>query len=250
MKTAAAHTPSRSSSAASRRQCGRTFTESSRKTGAPTASLDGGPGLAPDPLHHRPAAADQDRLLRLGLADQLGLDRAVRPRPRLDRLHQHGDRVRHLVAGQLQGALAHELGDRGARATGRSSCRAGTRPAPRAAAPAGRRAARRRRRRCGALIGCTACGLAERGRLGQRRHDLRSAPRPSILLTAMTHGGAPGREHARGDVAVAGPDRRARVEHEQRGVGVGQRLVHRALHALGQPVEGLLEPGQVDHDEL
>src|SRR5690349_2399880 len=70
--------------------------------------LDGGPGLAADPLHHRAAAADQDRLLRLGLADELGLyDGAVAPRH--DRLDEDGHGVRYLVAGQLERPLADEL---------------------------------------------------------------------------------------------------------------------------------------------
>ena len=66
------------------------------------------------------------------------------------------DRVRHLVAGQLERLLADELGDRARRPSGRSRPRAGSRAGPPAAGARGRRAARRCRPSSSRETGCSA----------------------------------------------------------------------------------------------
>ncbi len=54
----------------------------------------------------------------------------------------------------------------------------------------------------------------------------------------------------RGDESVARPDALLAVEHQQRGVGVGQLLLHAPGHARGQRVARALHAGQVDEHHL
>ena len=69
------------------------------------------------------------------------------------------------------------------------------------------------------------------------------------MLTATTTGTPAPRERV-GDEAVARADALLAVEHDQRGVGVGELALDAALHALGQRVARALDAGQVDEHEL
>ena len=68
--------------------------------------LDLGPGAGADLADHRAPLADEDLLLRLGLDEHERAQELLLELVELDR-----DRVRHLVARQLQRLLADQLGD-------------------------------------------------------------------------------------------------------------------------------------------
>ena len=76
------------------------------------------------------------------------------------------------------------------------------------------------------------------------------AGRHAVDLVERDHGGPTAGQHARRDEAIARAGLVARVEHEQHRVDVGEALVDRALHLLGERVARALEPGQIGQDEL
>ena len=90
----------------SRRHFGRTLTCSSRNTGCADERLHLGACPRADLAHHRALLADEDPLLRLGLDVDEGAHAVVLELLDLDR-----DRVRDLLARQLERLLADDLGD-------------------------------------------------------------------------------------------------------------------------------------------
>jgi len=85
-------------------------------------------------------------------------------------------------------------------------------------------------------------------RLGQRRNGARAVE--PIDLVERGDGAHAGVPDGVGDEAVAGADLLLAVEHEQRDVGVAERALDAALHALGERVARTLDAGQVDEHEL
>ena len=201
--------PRRSSIASSRRHFGRTFTCSSRKTGWPSSALDLGPGARADLLHDRAALADDDLLLRLGLDEDRSRGRPSRPSSSTSTEIACGTSSRV----SCERLLADELGDLHLERAGRCAARAGSTPAPRAAARRARRAARRRRRP-------SSRSRVERVEVAELRRRSASASamcpgfRRSTLFSG-DHDRHAEREDALRDEAVAGADPLARVEHEE-----------------------------------
>ena len=138
-----------------------------------------------------------------------------------------GERVRHLLAGQPQRLLAHELARSAPRAACRSPRPAGTGTGPPAAARRGRRGAPSIPSPVFALTGWSAWKSPSSSR---RLHLLGDVSRlEPVDLVDHDHDRDAEREDVPRDVAVAGADPLARVDHEQRHVEiVGDRLARRA----------------------
>ena len=165
----------------------------------------------------------------------------------LDLLDLGGDRVRHLVARQLDRLLPHELGDL---LLGRE-----IRPLLR------REVLRPFREEPDELVaklphpvpGLRADGM-ERVEVAEPRSRLHLGGDVTRLqavdLVERDHDRHPEREDPSGDEPVARADSIPCVEHEQYGVDVLEGRVDRTLHVLGQRVARTLEPGEVGQHEL
>ena len=149
--TAAARGPSRSSVASSRRQCGRTLTISSRKTGWPSSCSISGRARVPISLITEPPLPTT-----ICFCDSVSTSRCARSDLLVELLDLDRDRVRHLVAREPERLLADQLGDLRPRRSDRCAAPAGSRAAPRAAARRARRAARAMPSPVFALTGCSA----------------------------------------------------------------------------------------------
>ena len=113
----------------SRRQRSFTFTRRSRKTGRPSSNSISGRARVADLPDHAAALADEDPLLRA-----VSTSTEADTRPPVDLLDLHRDRVRHLLARELERLLPHELGDAALERLVGQSRRPGSRAGPRAAA--------------------------------------------------------------------------------------------------------------------
>src|SRR5437868_12523860 len=203
----------------------------------PEERLDLGTGACADLAHHAARAADDDLLLRLGL------DVDHRPhRPLDDLLDLDRDRVRQLVAGQLERLLADELGDLHVVLDVR--------------AHVGREVERPFRQELHELVAELADAVAglrahgmQRLEVAERRsgvHLLGNVPGlEPVDLVERDHDPHAEGENAFGDEAVAAADPVAAVEHEQHALDVLERPVDGALQVLGQQVARLLEAGPV-----
>ena len=200
--------------------------------------LDLGPGTHADLAHHRALLADEDLLLRLGLNDDVDAHDLA-----FQLLDNGGERVRHLLARQVQRLLAHELADL---LLGRDIARLAGREV-------GRAFAEQRRDVVAELAdavardrahGMQGLELAELGGGHHLRGDV-AVLQPVNLVEHDDHRLAHG-EDAVGDEAVTGADALAGAEHEEDRVHIGKGAVDRVLHALGQRVERALEARQVD----
>src|SRR5207302_1274908 len=88
--------------------------------------------------------------------------------------------------------------------------------------------------------------------LGRRRNRLGDllGPHPVGLVDHYQAWRRPWPQHRAGDVAIPRADALGPVQRQHDGVGVGERLLHRPLHPLRQPVEGLLHAREVDQHHL
>ncbi len=85
------------------------------------------------------------------------------------------------------------------------------------------------------------------GRRAARRQHLAA---DDVDLVQDGDVGRAGRSDRLGDVAVAAARRLGGVQHEQRGVDLGQGGVDRGLHAARERVEGPLKARQIEQHEL
>ena len=234
--------PRRSIIFGSRRHFERTLTTSSRNTGCPTRRSTS--GRAREPISRTIAPFLPTRM---PFCDSVSTSRNGPHDLVADLLDDDRDRVRHLVAGEVERLLADHLGDAVlGRQVGRLVEREVERPfreevdevvaqLPHAVLRHGAHRVQR-------------VEVAERRRRLHLRRDV-AVLEPVDLVERDDHRD-PEREHAAGDVAVAGADPVARRDDEQDDVDVLERRVDRVLHPLGQRVHRALEAGQVGEHEL
>ena len=218
--------------------------------GAPSSRSSSRARGRADRLDHPPAGADQDALLGLGLDPDAARGRrsgrrAAARSPRRSTSTACGTswKVRRRTCSRTSSAsstcsrlVGAVLGREEERPLGHAASR-GARAAPPRPSPVR------------AETGKTSLAGSRAPRPRPATATVRARSSRSTLLTATTTG-TPARARALGDEAVARADALLAVEHEQRGVGVGQLALDAPLHALGQRVARALDAGQVDEHEL
>jgi hypothetical protein len=204
--------------------------------------LDLRPRPGADLADHRALLADEDLLLRLGLDEQEGAQELVVELVDLD-----GDRVRHLVARQLERLLPDQLDDALlARLVGRELAREMRLPLRQEVDEVGPELV-------DAVLGLRAHRMegVEVAELGGTLHLRDDVARLEVvdLVHRDDHRLAEPVDAA-GDETVAAADPVACGEDEEHDVDVLEGGVDGLLHALGELVHRLLEAGQVDEHEL
>ena len=184
---------------------------------------------------------------RIPFCDSVSTSSTARTTFSSDLLDDDHDRVRHLVAGQVERLLADHLGDPVLRRhvgglVEREVERAFGQQVDEVVAQLPHAVLRHRADRVESME------VAERRSRLHLRRDV-AVLEAVDLVDGDDHRDAE-REHAAGDVAVAGTDAIAGRDDEQDDVDLLERRVDRLLHARRQRVHRALEAGQVGEHEL
>ena len=195
-----------------------------------------------DLAHHRAAPADEDLFLRRRLDVERHADE-----PLLELLDLGGDRMRHLVTGQLDRFLADELGNLLLDGqVGALLEREVLRPL--------RQEPHQLRAKLVHAVPRLRAHRVERVEVAETRRGrhLRCdvARLQPVDLVQGDHDRNARREDPIGDEAVAGTDAVTRVEHEEHCIDLLEGRVDGALHVLCQGVARALEAGQIRQHQL